>query len=141
MNRNNVSVDHIGIATNSLDDSEVFWKMLGFVQDIGDEIVEEQGVKVRYLSSPENTSDDATRIELLEPTGKETPIGRFLEKRGPGVQQICIRVDDINSTLNYLIEAGIELIDKTPKKGANGALIAFVHPKSTGGVLVELSQH
>ena len=141
MNRNNVSIDHIGIATNSLDDSEVFWKMLGFVQDIGDEIVEEQGVKGRYLSSPENTSDDATRIELLEPTGKETPIGRFLEKRGPGVQQICIRVDDLNSTLNYLIEAGIELIDKIPKKGANGALIAFVHPKSTGGVLVELSQH
>ena len=66
MNRNNVSVDHIGIATNSLDDSEVFWKMLGFVQDIGDEIVEEQGVKVRYLSSPENTSElNPSRLGIL----------------------------------------------------------------------------
>ena len=140
MERKNVSVDHIGIATKSLDDSETFWKMLGFVQEIDDELVEEQGVKVRYLSSP-SSNLDTTKIELLEPTGEETPIGKFLSKRGPGVQQICIRVDDLNSTLNFLLNAGIELIDKTPKRGANGALIAFVHPKSTGGVLVELSQH
>ena len=140
MKKKNLTVDHIGIATKSLDDSDVFWKMLGFVQEQDDEIVEEQGVKVRYLSSPNSDLDD-TRIELLEPMGDETPIGRFLSKRGPGVQQICIRVENLKETLNFLLNSGVELIDKTPKKGAGGVLIAFVHPKSTGGVLVELSQH
>ena len=140
MSEKNVSVDHIGIATKSLAESEVFWKMLGFVQDLDDEVVSEQGVKVRYLSSPA-LSSESTRIELLEPTAEDTPIGKFLAKRGPGVQQICIRVDDLESTLNYLDKEGVELIDKKPKIGANGALIAFVHPKSTGGVLVELCEH
>ncbi|MAO69995.1 MAG: methylmalonyl-CoA epimerase [Euryarchaeota archaeon] len=140
MKEKNISVDHIGIATKSLDESDIFWKMLGFVQEMDDELVEEQGVKVRYLSSP-NSDLNHTRIELLEPTGDETPIGRFLSKKGPGVQQICIRVENLKETLEILLNSGIELIDKTPKKGAGGALIAFIHPKSTGGVLVELSQH
>ena len=140
MKEKNISVDHIGIATKSLDESDIFWKMLGFVQEMDDELVEEQGVKVRYLSSPNSDLDD-TRIELLEPMGDETPIGRFLSKRGPGVQQICIRVENLKETLDFLLNSGVELIDETPKKGAGGVLIAFVHPKSTGGVLVELSQH
>ena len=140
MKERNISVDHIGIATKSLDESDIFWKMLGFVQEIDDELVEDQGVKVRYLSSP-NSDLNQTRIELLEPTGDETPIGRFLSKKGPGVQQICIRVENLKETLEILLNSGIELIDKTPKMGAGGALIAFIHPKSTGGVLVELSQH
>ena len=109
MKGKNISVDHIGIATKSLDESDIFWKMLGFVQEMDDELVEEQGVKVRYLSSPNSDLDD-TRIELLEPTGDETPIGRFLSKRGPGVQQICIRVENLKETLDFLLNSGVELI-------------------------------
>ena len=133
-------IDHVGIATNNLEDSSIFWKMIGLTQLCDDELVEEQGVKVRYYSSP-NADSNSTKIELLEPTGVDTPIGKFLSKRGPGIQQICIRVGDLKKTLSTLLAAGIELIDETPKMGANGALIAFVHPKSTGGVLVELSEY
>ena len=98
MKGKNISVVHIVIGSISLDESDIFWKMLGFVQEMDDELVEEQGVKVRYLSSP-NSDLNHTRIELLEPTGDETPIGRFLSKKGPGVQQICIRVENLKETL------------------------------------------
>ena len=74
------------------------------------------------------------------PTGQDTPIGKFLSKRGPGVQQVCFSVGDLKGLLNHLSENGIRLIDKEPRKGAGGKMIAFVHPASTGGVLVELSQ-
>jgi methylmalonyl-CoA/ethylmalonyl-CoA epimerase len=77
---------------------------------------------------------------LLEPTGEDTPIGRFLEKRGPGVQQICFRVGDLEGLIAHLVENGIRMIDHEPKIGAGGKRIAFVHPKSTGGVLVELTE-
>ena len=80
------------------------------------------------------------KIELLKPTGPDTPIGKFLNKRGPGVQQVCFRVEDINSMIELLTENGIHMIDQVPRKGAHDSLIAFVHPKSTGGVLVELAQ-
>ena len=133
-------IDHIGIATKDLDESSIFWKMIGLVQSSEDEVVEEQGVKVRYLSSPSDNLN-STRIELLEPTADDTPIGKFLSKKGPGIQQLCIRVADLRLTLKKLSEEGVELIDKKPKKGSDGSLIAFVHPRSTGGVLVELSEH
>jgi len=135
-----VQIDHVGIATNDLEESSSFWKMIGLVQVLDDEVVEEQGVKVRFLSSP-NQDEDSTRIELLEPTSEDTPIGKFLSKKGPGIQQLCIRVSNLELILDQLYEAGIELINRTPKKGSNGSLIAFVHPKSTGGVLVELSEY
>ena len=80
------------------------------------------------------------KIELLEPTAQDTPIGKFLNKRGPGVQQVCLGVEDINSMIDLLLENGVEMIDEIPRKGAHDSLIAFVHPKSTGGVLVELAQ-
>jgi len=140
MKENIVQIDHVGIATKNLEKSSIFWKMIGLVQVSEDEIVKDQGVKVRYLSSP-NNNEESTRIELLEPLGEDTPIGKFLSKKGPGIQQLCIRVSNLESTLDKLFDAGIELIDRTPKKGSNGALIAFIHPRSTGGVLVELSQH
>ena len=79
-------------------------------------------------------------MELLEPTGPDTPIGRFLEKRGPGVQQVCFRVGDLIGLLQHLKANGIRLIDEVPRTGAGGMQIAFVHPSSTGGVLVELAQ-
>lgn len=133
-----IYLDHIGIACENLDDSSSFWNLLGLIQG-DDELVADQGVTTRFFSTSGN--DPLTpKIELLEPTGGNTPIGKFLSKRGPGVQQVCFRVEDINSVISLLLENGIHMIDKVPKKGAHGAMIAFVHPKSTGGVLVELAQ-
>ena len=134
-----IYLDHIGIACDNLDDSSSFWKLIGLIQGESDEVVEEQGVKTRFFSTSENDPDNPM-IELLEPTGNDTPIGRFLDKRGPGVQQICFRVEDLESMIALLLEHGVTMIDETPRKGSHGALIAFVHPKSTGGVLVELAQ-
>lgn len=133
-----IYLDHIGIACENLDDSSSFWSLLGLIQG-DDELVEDQGVTTRFFSTSEN--DPSTpKIELLEPTGEDTPIGRFLSKRGPGVQQVCFRVEDIESVISLMLENGIQMIDTKPRKGAHGAMIAFVHPKSTGGVLVELAQ-
>ena len=134
-----IYLDHIGIACDNLDDSSSFWKLIGLIQGESDEVVEEQGVKTRFFSTSENDPNNPM-IELLEPTANDTPIGRFLDKRGPGVQQICFRVEDLESMIALLLEHGVTMIDETPRKGSHGALIAFVHPKSTGGVLVELAQ-
>lgn len=134
-----IYLDHIGIACDNLDESSSFWRLIGLIQGESDEVVEEQGVTTRFFS----TSGDDPRnpmIELLEPTGSDTPIGKFLEKRGPGVQQICFRVEDLEYMIELLLENDVTMIDKVPRKGSHGALIAFVHPKSTGGVLVELAQ-
>lgn len=133
-----IYVDHIGIACEDLEVASKFWRLIGLAQG-ADELVEDQGVTTRFFSASDN-NPNPTKIELLEPTGDDTPIGKFLARRGPGIQQICFRVDDINSMISYLLENGIQMIDLEPKIGSHGALIAFVHPKSTGGVLVELTQ-
>ena len=126
------SVNHIGIATPSLDESGEIWSKLGFSQSV-DKISEDQGVKIRYLQGIGNT-----RIELLEPLSKETPVGRFIERRGPGVQQIAIDVDDIESMISDLIDIGVRMVSEEPIIGSDGHRIAFVHPSSAGGVLIEL---
>ena len=105
-----------------------------------DELVEDQGVTTRFFSTSDN-DPKVPKIELLEPTSEDTPIGKFIAKRGPGVQQVCFRVEDIVECIRILIDNDIKMIDEIPRKGAHGAKIAFVHPKSTGGVLVELSQY
>jgi methylmalonyl-CoA/ethylmalonyl-CoA epimerase len=79
-------------------------------------------------------------VELLQPTSEDSPIGKFLAKRGPGIQQLCFRVEKLQPLIDYLLDNGIQMIDTEPKLGAGGSKIAFVHPKSTGGVLVELKQ-
>ena len=133
-----IYLDHIGIACDDLDQSSNFWKLIGLLQG-DDELVEDQGVVTRFFSTSSN--DPSTpKIELLQPTGPDTPIGKFLSKRGPGVQQVCFRVEDLEAMIALLLENDIQIIDNEPRKGAHGALIAFVHPKSTGGVLVELAQ-
>ena len=134
-----IYLDHVGIACENLEDASHFWNLIGLIQG-GDEIVQDQGVVTRFFSTSENDSR-APKIELLEPTGEDTPIGKFLSKRGPGVQQVCFRVEDIDSLIAHLIENGVSMIDKEARNGAHGARIAFVHPKSTGGVLVELSEY
>ena len=137
----NVHIDHIGIACNDLEVSSKFWRLIGLNESENDEIVEEQGVKTRFFDTSTVTEIDAPpRFELLEPTGSDTPIGKFLDKRGEGVQQVCIRVDDIEKMIRHLISNGIKMINETPVKGTHDCLIAFVHPKSTGGVLIELAQ-
>ena len=125
-------IDHIGIATASLDESQRLWTILGFTK--GDEqINSEQGVKIRFMHG--NTS---TRIELLEPLGDDTPVGKFMSKHGPGVQQIAVRVANIEEAISSLVSAGIKMVSESPTLGADGHRIAFVHPSSAGGVLIEL---
>lgn len=134
-----ITIDHIGIASMSLDEGSEFWELLGLEKQGDDEIVEDQGVVTRFFPL-ESTGNSTTNIEILEATGPDTPIGRFLSKRGPGIQQLCLAVDDLESMIAHLIANGIVMIDEAPRPGAHNSMIAFVHPKSTGGILVELKQ-
>ena len=133
-----IYLDHIGIACHELDSASKFWNLIGLTQG-DDELVESQGVNTRFFSTSEGDAE-SPKIELLEPTKVDSPIGKFLNNRGPGIQQICFRVEDLENMISYLTDNGINMIDKVPKTGSHGSLIAFVHPKSTGGVLVELTQ-
>ena len=133
-----IEIDHIGIAVRNLDSRTPFWIALGLI--LGeDEELPNDGVIARFLSTS-GESNTPARIELLQATGPETPIGRFIEKRGEGIQQIAFRVDDIHLTIKKLQDNGVEMIDEKPRLGAHESLIAFVHPRSTGGVLVEIVQ-
>ena len=104
-----------------------------------DEELPNDGVIARFFSM-NGKSDNSPRIELLQPTSPDSPIGRFIEKRGEGIQQIAFRVENIEHTISVLLENGVQMIDEIPRIGAHGSMIAFVHPKSTGGVLVEIVQ-
>jgi methylmalonyl-CoA/ethylmalonyl-CoA epimerase len=126
-------LDHIGIAVESIDENIEFYKALGLEVEGYDE-VPEQGVRVAFLPVGDS------RLELLEPTGPTTPIARHLERRGPGLHHICLRVPDIRAAMVRLADQGHTLLSEEPQIGAHGCLVCFVHPKSTGGVLLELSQ-
>jgi methylmalonyl-CoA/ethylmalonyl-CoA epimerase len=130
-----MKIEHIGVATRSLDESLKFWRDALGLQVVHTEVVEEQGVRVAMLPVGE------PRIELLEPTHGDSPVAKFLEKRGAGIHHIAVRVDDIRATLNQLKEKGARLIDESPRVGAGGCLVAFVHPATAGGVLLELVEH
>ena len=132
---NKPSIDHVGIATKSIEEATVFWKALGLVTE-SDHVNHEQGVRIRMLEG----GADSPKVELLEPLGPETPVGKFISKRGEGIQQIAFTVDDISVAILRLIETGCRMINDEPLEGVGGKLIAFVHPSSTGGVLVELVQ-
>ena len=131
-----VSVDHIGIASESIESASEFWELLGFKQS-AEHVNDEQGVRIKILEG----SVPSAKIEFLEPLGPNTPIGRFISKRGEGIQQLAVRVNDIESTITQLIASGVRMIDEQPVDGVSGSIIAFVHPSSTGGVLVELVEH
>jgi methylmalonyl-CoA/ethylmalonyl-CoA epimerase len=126
-------IDHIGIAVPSLAEGLGFYRALG-LECSGRETVASQQVEVAFIEVGES------RIELLEPTDPQSPIARFLEKRGQGIHHLCFRVDDIDARLAELKSAGVRLINEAPVPGAGGCRVAFVHPASAGGVLVELSQ-
>ena len=127
-----MKIDHIGIATNGIEESVRFWREKLGLQASEVEEVAEQKVRVTMLPIGES------RIELLEATSPDSPIARFLEKRGPGIHHIAIRVQDMRASLAAFKRAGVRLIDEEPRTGAGGCLVAFVHPSSTGGVLLEL---
>lgn len=127
------TVDHIGIAVQSLAESIPLYEALG-LEVQGVEEVPEQGVRVALLPAGDS------RVELLEPTNAESPIARHLERRGPGLHHICLRVPDIRSAMARLAEVGYALLSEEPQPGADGCLVCFVHPKSTGGVLLELAE-
>jgi len=129
------SINHIGIATLSLDEAESIWSNLGF-SATNDEVIEEQGVIVRYMSGLGNT-----KIELLEPISNDSPISRFINKRGIGIQQIAINVENIESKILELKSNGFKMINESPVMGSDGKMIAFIHPSSCGGVLVELVEN
>ena len=134
-----VSIDHVGIATNSLEGASEFWEALGFIRT-GDHMNEQQGVSIRMFNSTLG-EDAGASIELLEPIGPDSPIRRFLTNRGEGIQQLAIRVPDIQGTIERLEEQGVRMIDRKPIPGAAETMIAFIHPSCTGGVLVELVEH
>lgn len=129
-----MKIDHIGIATEKIDESLALWRdVLGLEVDSTEDVTE-QGVRVAMLPIGES------HIELLEPLSPETPVGKFLQKRGPGLHHVAVRVTDIHASLAHLKEQGIRLIDENPRVGAGGCLVAFVHPSSANGVLLELVQ-
>jgi methylmalonyl-CoA epimerase len=128
------NIDHIGIAVTNLQESLSFWEISLGIELHGIEEVAEQRLRTAFLPV------GGTEIELLEPTSADSSVARFIEKHGEGLHHIAIRVDDIEATLAELKAKGIQLIDETPRNGAGGARIAFVHPKATHGVLLELCE-
>jgi methylmalonyl-CoA/ethylmalonyl-CoA epimerase len=129
-----MKINHLGIATKGIDEALKFWADSLGLENIHTEIVEDQKVRVAMLPIGES------RIELLEPTSDDSPISKFLEKRGGGIHHIAVETDDIEASLIKLKDNGARLIDEKPRHGAEGCLVAFVHPSSTGGVLLELVQ-
>lgn len=127
-------IDHIGVAVKSNQESKAFWSGILGLPFEGEETVEEQKVKTAFLPV------DKSEVELLESTAEDGPVAKFIEKKGQGVHHVAFRVDDIEAALAELKEKGVALIDQSPRIGAGGAKIAFIHPKATGGVLVELCE-
>jgi methylmalonyl-CoA/ethylmalonyl-CoA epimerase len=126
-------VDHLGIAVRSIAESRAFYEALGLAVEAIEEV---PGDQVRVAMIP----CGAMRLELLEPTSPESPIARFLERRGPGLHHLCLATDDLGADDARLRKAGYQVLRPEPTRGAGGCWIQFVHPKSAGGVLVELSQ-
>jgi len=129
-----MKINHLGIATNGIDEALEFWAEALGLENVHTEVVEDQKVRVAMLPLGES------RIELLEPIADDSPISKFLQKRGGGIHHIAVEVDDIEASLERLKSQGMRLIDESPRVGAEGCLVAFVHPGSTGGVLLELVQ-
>lgn len=127
-------LDHIAIAVANLEESLLFYRDMLGLKLLSIELVEEQGVRVAKLDSGN------THIELLEPLSESSPVGKFISARGPGLHHLCFSVNDIDSELSRLKEGQVRLIDESAKVGAGGARIAFVHPKASAGVLMELSE-
>jgi methylmalonyl-CoA/ethylmalonyl-CoA epimerase len=126
-------VNHIGVAVRSLQERVPLYRALGLEVAAGEEVPSEM-VRVAFFSA------GGTRIELLEPTAPDSPIAKFIAARGEGLHHICLEVDDIRATMAELAGQGFRLVSEEPKPGAHGSQVCFIHPKSAGGVLIELCQ-
>lgn len=128
------TIDHIGIAISNLDESLAFFRdAIGLELEPAEE-VPSQRVRAHFLPAGQAS------VELVEPTADDSPIAKYVAKRGPGLHHLCLRVEDIHAALAELKGKGVRLIDETPRPGAHHSLVAFIHPSSTHGVLVELKQ-
>ena len=129
-----LGIEHLGIAVESIDKSAPFWKHILQITHSSTEDVIDQGV----ITDIYDTGNG--KVELLESMGDDTPIGKFLNNRGPGIHHVCFEVSDINSVIKELKENNINILSEKPTIGAEGYKVVFIHPKSTGGVLVELAE-
>jgi methylmalonyl-CoA/ethylmalonyl-CoA epimerase len=129
-----IKIDHLGIAVNSIEDGKTFWTDALGLPFEGKETVDAQKVTTAFFPVGES------EVELLESTAPDGPVAKYIEKKGQGIQHVAFQVDDIEAALIELKEKGIQLIDEKPRIGAGGAKIAFLHPKATNGVLVELCE-
>jgi methylmalonyl-CoA/ethylmalonyl-CoA epimerase len=127
-------IEHIGIAVKSIKENETIFEDLLGVKSYKEEFVESEGVKTSFFKIGES------KIELLEATSEDSPIAKFIEKKGEGMHHIAFAVDNVEEEIKRLTELGYRLLNKKPKEGADNKLIAFMHPKDTSGVLVELCQ-
>lgn len=135
-----LGIDHIGIAVNNIEKVMDFYNRalglrLGNIEEIPD-----RQLKIGFIDIGGRSPSEMTKIELVEPTSSESTVAKFIAKRGEGIHHLCFQVDDIEEALKRLSKEGFELIDKLPRRGAADSKIAFIHPKSTGGVLIELKQ-
>lgn len=128
-------VEHVGIAVRDLAQASEFYEKVLGLPCVGKADVAAQKVRLAFFAEGE------TRIELLEPTAPDAPVARFLESRGPGLHHICLRVDDLDAEMDRLIKAGISFVADSPRPGAHGGRVAFIEPKSAGGVLIELAEN
>jgi methylmalonyl-CoA/ethylmalonyl-CoA epimerase len=131
-----LGVDQVSVAVEDLDDATRIYEGILGLKATHDETIADQGVKTRFFP----VAKSGAVVEALLALGPDTPVGKFLAKRGPGVHHIAFRVDDLDAELARLKRQGVRLIDETPRKGAEGKRIAFIHPKETGGVLIELCE-
>ncbi len=128
---NGLPLDHVGVAVPSIQESAATFEPITGASCSGIEEMPEEGVNVAFVGS----------IELIEPRSSTSPVARFLTRRGPGIHHVAYRLSDLRATLQDLNTRGFQLIDEEPRLGARGHLVAFIHPKSTGGTLIELVQH
>jgi methylmalonyl-CoA/ethylmalonyl-CoA epimerase len=129
-----LKIDHLGIAVNSIEEGKLFWTDALGLRFEGSETIEEQKVTTAFF--PVGQSE----VELLQSTSPDGPVAKYIEKKGEGIQHVALRVENLEEALNELKQKGIRLIDEKPRIGAGGAKIAFLHPKATNGVLVELCE-
>jgi methylmalonyl-CoA epimerase len=129
-----IGIEHLGIAVSSIEDSAPFWKHVLNIPHRSTETVEKEKVTTDIYDTGNG------KVELIEPSSKPSPIDKFLEKRGQGIHHVCLEVDDIKQAINELKEKNIRIINDEPSIGAEGYKVVFIHPQSTGGVLVELAE-
>ena len=133
-------ISHIGIAVSNLEEAVRTYEVVIGRKPILTTEVPDQKVKVAIFDSGEDGTDQSGRLELLAPTGPDSPVAKFIQKRGEGLHHICLYVENVEASLAVFKTAGLQLIDETPRVGAEGNPIAFVHPGGTNGVLIELEE-